>query len=100
MIMIKRLFLLFALIGFSITYAGIFELYGIGSIGINYSTAAAGRGRTSVAYTDSMNINFQNPALTAYISGAGLAMSASSRHNDVRGVGNTNNYSGFNYGNI
>lgn len=80
--------------------AGIFELYGLGKIGINYSSAAIARGKTSVAYTDSMNINFQNPAMLAYVNGSGLAMSGASNHNNILGVGNTNNYSGFNYGNI
>ncbi len=93
----KKILLLLLLI-ISISYAGVFELYGIGKVGLNYSVASLGRGKSSVAYSDTLTVNLQNPANLAYINKAGMEMSANTDHNVISGTGNTNNYTGFSYG--
>ncbi|MBW6458388.1 MAG: hypothetical protein K0B52_04415 [FCB group bacterium] len=82
----------------SLAQAGIFELYGIGNVGLNYSVSALGRGKSSTAYSDSLTVNLQNPANLAYLRNAGLEMSVHTHHNMIAGTGNTNNFTGFNYG--
>lgn len=88
----------FALALGSLLFAGIFEQYGLGKVGLNYSVAALGRGKSSVAYSDSLALNLQNPANLAYIRRAGIEMSIQSNHNQLTGIGNTSNYTGFSYG--
>lgn len=79
-------------------FAGVFELYGIGKVGLNYSVTALGRGKSSAAYSDSLSINLQNPANLAYLRKAGIEMSVSTSHNAITGTGNTDNTTGFSYG--
>ena len=79
-------------------YAGIFELYGVGKIGVNYSVAAQGRGKTSVAYSDSLSYNMQNPANLAHLKKAGIEVSVENSFNSIENVGYTNGYTGFSYG--
>ena len=88
----------FLLFFVSIAHAGVFELYGLGKVGLNYSVASSGRGKASTAYADSLTANLQNPANLAYLRKAGMEMSLNTRHNMISGTGNTNNYSGFSYG--
>jgi hypothetical protein len=90
--------LLFLILMISAAQAGIFELYGIGSVGLNYSVSALGRGKSSTAYSDTTTVNLQNPANLAYLRNAGLEMSVQTHHNQIIGTGNTNNFTGFNYG--
>ncbi len=96
----KIIHLLIAMILFTFSFAlaGVFELYGIGKVGLNYSVASTGRGKASTAYSDSLTANLQNPANLAYIRKAGMEMSMNSNHNHISGTGNTNNYTGFSYG--
>lgn len=96
----KKLLFSIILISLTFAYAGVFELYGLGKVGINYSVSALGRGKSSLAYSDSLTVNLQNPANLAYIQKAGIEMSLSSEHNAIDGVGNTNNYTGFSYGTL
>jgi hypothetical protein len=96
----KRLLIIGMLISLSFGFAGVFELYGIGKVGLNYSVSALGRGKTSTAYSDSLSVNLQNPANLAYINKAGIEMAVNSAHNSILGTGNTDNKTGFYYGMI
>lgn len=79
-------------------FAGVFELYGIGKVGLNYSVTALGRGKSSTAYSDSLSVNLQNPANLAHLKKAGIEMSVGTSHNAITGTGNTDNATGFSYG--
>ncbi len=94
----KKIALLILLLTLNAGFAGVFELYGIGKVGLNYSVAALGRGKSSVAYSDSLSANLQNPANLAFIKKAGMEMSVQSNHNAIVATGNTSNYTGFSYG--
>ena len=96
----KTLLLITLLLSFSFSFAGVFELYGLGKVGLNYSVSAMGRGKSSTAYSDTLTINLQNPANLAFIQKAGVEMAISSNHNAIAGTGNTDNYTGFSYGMI
>ncbi|MCF7832584.1 MAG: hypothetical protein K9N05_03270 [Candidatus Marinimicrobia bacterium] len=94
----KAPIILTLLMFFSFGFAGVFELYGLGKIGLNYSVSALGRGKSSTAYSDSLSVNLQNPANLAFIRKAGIEMSVNTNHNAIVGTGNTDNYTGFSYG--
>lgn len=96
----KRPIFLLLIAGFTFAFAGIFEHYGLGKVGLNYSVSASGRGKSSLAYSDSLSVNMQNPASLAFIRNAGIEMSVQSNHNFLQGTGNTNNYTGFSYGTL
>ncbi|MDZ7821898.1 MAG: hypothetical protein U5N26_08840 [Candidatus Marinimicrobia bacterium] len=93
---ILHLLVLIVLFSFSLSYAGVFELYGLGKIGLNSSVASTGRGKSSTAYSDSLTCQTpKNQANLAYIRKAGMEMSLNTHHNHITGTGNTNNHTGF-----
>lgn len=94
----KKYILLLAILIASSAYAGIFEIYGLGKIGINYSVSAQGRGKSSTAYSDSLSTNMQNPANLAFLQRAGMEIGVESQLNSLEGVGYTDGYTGFKYG--
>ena len=94
----KALIIILLLMSAVFSFAGVFELYGLGKVGLNYSVSAMGRGKSSTAYTDSLSVNLQNPANLAHIKKAGIEMSVMTNHNAIAGVGNTDNSTGFSYG--
>lgn len=96
----RSLIAILLLLSFTFGFAGVFELYGIGKVGLNYSVSSLGRGKSSTAYSDSLTINLQNPANLAFIKKAGLEMSVHTGHNAIIGTGNTDNNTGFSYGMI
>ncbi|MEA2078202.1 MAG: hypothetical protein U9O95_09330 [Candidatus Marinimicrobia bacterium] len=96
----RILIFIILLMSFAISFAGVFELYGIGKVGLNYSVSAMGRGKSSTGYSDSLSVNLQNPANLAYIRKAGIEMSVHTGHNNIVGTGNTDNTTGFLYGMI
>lgn len=94
----KIYILLLAVLISSSAYAGIFEIYGVGKVGINYSVDAQGRGKSSAAYSDSLGINMQNPANLAFLQKAGMEIGLGTQFNSIKGVGYTDGYTGFKYG--
>lgn len=96
----KTLIILLSLLSVSLGFAGVFELYGLGKVGLNYSVSAMGRGYSSTAYSDSLSVNLQNPANLAHIKKAGLEVSMRTNHNAIVNTGNTDNVTGFSYGMI
>ncbi|MFA6618736.1 MAG: hypothetical protein WCT23_06695 [Candidatus Neomarinimicrobiota bacterium] len=94
----KIYILLLAVLIFSGAYAGVYEIYGLGEVGINYSVDAQGRGKSSTAYSDSLGINMQNPANLAFLQKAGMEIGIESQFNSLKGIGYTDGYTGFKYG--
>ncbi len=95
----KKLYIiLFSILVSASAYAGIFDIYGIGKVGINYTVAAQGRGKSSVAYSDSLSANMQNPANIAFLQKAGMEVGVGTQLNAIEGIGYTNGYTGFSCG--
>ena len=79
-------------------FGSIFDTYGIGRVGINYSVASVGRGYTSALYNDNKTVNFQNPASLAMTEYAGFNLGINSHFNDIDPFGSTESLVGFSYG--
>jgi hypothetical protein len=94
----KIITIILLLISATFGFAGVFELYGLGKVGLNYSVSSMGRGKSSTAYSDSLSVNLQNPANLAHIKKAGMEVSVNTNHNFITGTGNTDNMTGFSYG--
>lgn len=81
-------------------FGSIFDTYGIGRVGINYSVASAGRGYTAALYNNSLTINFQNPASLAMTKYAGFNLGIKSHFNNIDPFGYTESAVDFSYGTI
>ncbi len=79
-------------------FGSIFDTYGIGRVGINYSVASTGRGYTAALYNNSLTINFQNPAGLAMTKYAGFNLGIKSHFNNIDPFGYTESAVDFSYG--
>lgn len=79
-------------------FGSIFDTYGIGKVGINYSVAAAGRGYTAASYNNNLTINFQNPASLAMTKYAEFNLGIKSHFNEIDPFGFTESSIEFSYG--
>lgn len=78
---------------------GIFDLYGTGIYGLDYSAAAFGRGGVSVAYTDTLTGN-TNPAQLAHIRFTELEAGLNTRFSYISDFGYNESTVRFDYANL
>ncbi|MEA1986171.1 MAG: hypothetical protein U9N76_01620 [Candidatus Marinimicrobia bacterium] len=97
----KKILILVVVLIFSVNMFGsIFDTYGIGRIGIDYSVASAGCGYTHTAYDGNLSVNFQNPASLSNTKYAGFALGIKSHFNNISPFGYTESPTEFSYGTI
>ena len=79
-------------------FGSIFDTYGIGRIGINYSVASAGRGYTYTSDNNGLAINFQNPASLSMTKNTGFDLGLKSHFNHIDPFGYTESDVEYSYG--
>ncbi len=84
----------------TLTYGGIFELYGLGQYNTDHSAASHGRGKVSLAYTDTLVSNFRNPALLANVQFTGLEAGVRSKFSHISDFGFNESLLLFDYVNL
>jgi hypothetical protein len=79
--------------------AGIFELYGTGAYGTDYSASAFGRGGISTAYTDTLS-GSTNPAQLAHVQFTELEAGLNTRFSYISDFGYNESSVRFDYANL